>query len=93
MARGNHSSTGGVASTTVRGMSHSVDLDDLIDSTEVARILHLSSKKAVSVYRARYADFPTPVIAAPNCSHWLRGEVEAWLVTHPQRPGRRARTR
>ena len=57
-----------------------LDTDDLLDSTEVAEILGLSSARAVSVYRARYDDFPQPAVtkAAGRLLLWRRQDVEAW---------------
>ena len=57
-----------------------VDTDDLLDSTEVAELLGLSSNRAVSTYRQRYTDFPEPVVEKPSkmCVLWRRQDVEAW---------------
>lgn len=52
--------------------------DDLIDSTEVAAILGLSTFRAVSTYRRRYPDFPAPLVSKGNCILWDRTEVERW---------------
>lgn len=61
-------------------MGRKVDLDDLIDAAEVARMLGLSHRNSVRIYRARYADFPEPVVnlGSGRCLLWLRSEVEAW---------------
>jgi predicted DNA-binding transcriptional regulator AlpA len=61
-------------------MGRTVDLDDITDSAGVAEILGLSHSQSVNTYRARYADFPTPVVnlGAGRCLLWLRSEVEAW---------------
>lgn len=58
-----------------------VDPADLLDSHDVADLLGLTSHRAVSTYRARYDDFPTPVIekGRGRCVLWLRSDVEAWL--------------
>ncbi len=57
-----------------------IDTDDLLDSTEVAEILGLSSARAISVYRARYDDFPEPIIikAAGRLLLWRRQDVDLW---------------
>ncbi len=57
-----------------------VDPSDLVDSSEVAEILGLSSSTAVSTYRGRYEDFPQPVVTkgSGKCVLWLRSEVLAW---------------
>ena len=58
-----------------------LDPDDLLDSTEVAHLLGLSSSTAVSTYRARYDDFPVPVVTkgSGKCVLWLRSDVERWV--------------
>lgn len=57
--------------------------EDLIDSHEVAELLGLNSHRSVSTYRARHADFPSPVIekGGNRCLLWLRADVEAWAAT------------
>jgi predicted DNA-binding transcriptional regulator AlpA len=57
-----------------------VDPDDLIDTHEIAALLGLSSPRAVSVYRSRYATFPQPLIdrGTGRCLLWLRADVETW---------------
>lgn len=55
-----------------------VDPADLLDATEVAEVLGLSSRTAVSVYRQRYPDFPAPVIEKSRCHLWRRTDVELW---------------
>jgi len=59
-------------------MAEPVDPDDLIDAGVVADVLGLSSRNAVSVYRARYPDFPRPRINRGTCVLWLRQEIEGW---------------
>jgi predicted DNA-binding transcriptional regulator AlpA len=53
---------------------------DLLDSHDVAELLGLASHRAVSTYRARYGDFPAPVIekGSGRCVLWLRSDIEAW---------------
>lgn len=62
-------------------MGRRVDIDDLIDVGEVARLLGLSHKNSVSTYAKRYRDFPRPVIefADQKCRLWLRPEIESWI--------------
>lgn len=64
-----------------------VDLENLLDADEVASLLELSSRSAISVYRSRYTDFPEPVLdrGTGKCRFWLRAEVEAWRRSHPHR--------
>lgn len=62
-------------------MGRRVDIDDLIDVGEVARLLGLSHKNSVSTYAKRYSDFPQPVVqfADRKCRLWDRPEVEQWM--------------
>ncbi len=57
-----------------------VDIDDLIDATEVAEILGLSHRNTVSLYQKRYPDMPRPVIdfGGGRCKLWLRSEISHW---------------
>jgi len=57
-----------------------VDLDDLIDATEVASILGLARANSVYVYQERYPDMPRPVVdrGPRQAKLWLRPEVVAW---------------
>ncbi len=60
-------------------MGKKVDVDDLIDAKEVARMLGLSSSRAVAVYSTR--GLPEPIInRGPNTAKlWLRQDIERWL--------------
>jgi len=64
-------------------MGRLVDLDDLLEASEVASLLGLSRATAVSVYQSRYEDFPVPVLTASTgrCQFWLRSDVEAWSAS------------
>jgi predicted DNA-binding transcriptional regulator AlpA len=55
-----------------------IDPNDLLDATEVAGLLGLSSRTAVSVYRGRYEDFPPPLIEKSRCVLWHRPAIEGW---------------
>ena len=54
-----------------------VDPTDLLDAHEVADLLGLARRQAVSTYRRRYSDFPAPIIEKSRCVLWLRSDVEA----------------
>lgn len=64
-----------------------IDPNDLVDSSEVAGLLRLSSVTAVATYRARYDDFPEPLVAKASgkCLLWLRPDIEGWIKLHPRR--------
>jgi predicted DNA-binding transcriptional regulator AlpA len=57
-----------------------VDPADLVDARAIAELLRLSSPRAISVYRARYPDFPAPVVdmGVGRCLLWLRIDIEQW---------------
>jgi predicted DNA-binding transcriptional regulator AlpA len=55
-----------------------VNPQDLLDAHEVAQLVGLTNHRGVSVYRARYPDFPAPVIDKGNCVLWARAAVTAW---------------
>lgn len=60
-----------------------VDTDELLDAGEVAALLGLARREAVSTYRGRYRDFPKPVVEknSGKCLLWRREDIEAWAVT------------
>jgi hypothetical protein len=57
-----------------------VETADLLDATEVAALLGLAHRQAVSTYRLRYDDFPEPVVVknSGTCTLWRRQDVEGW---------------
>jgi predicted DNA-binding transcriptional regulator AlpA len=55
-----------------------IDPEDVLDANEVADLLGLAHRQAVSTYRKRYDDFPEPVIEKARCVLWRRQDVEAW---------------
>jgi predicted DNA-binding transcriptional regulator AlpA len=65
---------------TVGIVGRKVDVDDLIDSSEVATILGLANPNSVHLYLSRYPTMPRPVVdRGPNRARlWLRSEVQAW---------------
>jgi predicted DNA-binding transcriptional regulator AlpA len=65
-----------------------IDPKDLIDSRQVAEMLGLSSHRAVSVYRSRNDDFPTPVVirSEGQCILWHRPDVKTWMARRPWGP-------
>ena len=63
-------------------MGRRVDLSELIDANEVARLLGLSHRNSVTTYLRRYADMPRPVLerAEGRTRLWLRPEIVAWAA-------------
>jgi glutathione-regulated potassium-efflux system ancillary protein KefG len=59
-----------------------VDVDNLIDTQDVARILGLSHRNTVSEYQAKYEDMPRPLVdlGKGRSKLWLRPEVERWYA-------------
>jgi predicted DNA-binding transcriptional regulator AlpA len=55
-----------------------VDPEDLLNATEVAAVLGLAHREAVSTYRSRYDDFPKPVVKKGTCVLWVRADIERW---------------
>jgi predicted DNA-binding transcriptional regulator AlpA len=68
-------------------VDHMIDPNELVDANEVAELLGLSRRQGVSTYRARYEDFPAPVVEknSGSCTLWHRPDVEAWRASHPAR--------
>lgn len=62
-------------------MGKKVDVDDLIDASEVARLAGFKSSTAVSVYLSRGV-LPAPVLdrGANRARLWLRQDIERWLL-------------
>ncbi|MCU1358095.1 MAG: Prophage regulatory protein (AlpA) [Acidimicrobiales bacterium] len=56
-----------------------IDPNELLDASEVAAMLGLSSRTAISVYRSRYGTFPDPVIEKSRCVLWSRRDIQVWL--------------
>ncbi len=61
-------------------MNPRVRTEDLIDASDVAALLGLSTRTSVSVYQKRYPDMPKPVVdmGRGRCKLWLRAEVVQW---------------
>ncbi len=71
-------------------MAPEVDTDDLIGAAEVAEILGLSSANSVSTYRARYDDFPDPVVVLEKSriTLWIREDIASWNQGRSRKRGR-----
>ena len=55
-----------------------VDPTDLLNASEVAVVLGLTHREAVSTYRKRYPDFPQPVSQVGRACVWNWADVERW---------------
>jgi hypothetical protein len=72
-------------------MGRKIDVDDLIDANEVARLLGLAHRNSVTTYLNRYPDMPRPTveIRGSRIRLWSRPEIMSW-ATRPGRTKRRA---
>jgi glutathione-regulated potassium-efflux system ancillary protein KefG len=61
-------------------MVRRVDVNDLVDATDVAHILGLAHANSVYLYLRRYPTMPRPVVdrGPKRAKLWLRSEVEIW---------------
>lgn len=59
-------------------MGRKVDLDLLVDATEIASRLGVRRPQVVHDWRRRHVDFPEPVIRLAHVNIWLWPEVERW---------------
>jgi glutathione-regulated potassium-efflux system ancillary protein KefG len=68
-------------------MGRLIDVDRLIDTRDVARILGLSNRRDVATYLRRYKDMPRPVIdlGRGRAKLWLRPEVDRWQARRKRR--------
>jgi hypothetical protein len=57
-----------------------VETDDLVDAGEVAKLLNLAQRSAISLYQQRYEDMPRPVVvrSGGKTMLWLRPEIVKW---------------
>ncbi|MGI8775026.1 MAG: hypothetical protein ACR2KQ_08450 [Actinomycetota bacterium] len=61
-------------------MAKRIDVAELIDAPEVARILGLSHYNSVTTYLRRYPEMPRPILdfGHGRCRLWKRQEIVAW---------------
>jgi len=59
-------------------MTPPVETSDLLNAAEAATVLGLSHRQAIATYRARYEDFPEPVIWKGKCVLWNRSDLLTW---------------
>lgn len=61
------------------------DLADLaLDTSQVAARIGIVSAEALSVYIARFDDFPEPWITRGRFRLWLPWQIDEWLEAHPR---------
>ena len=70
-----------------------IDPAELVDANDVAALLGLARRQAVSTYRSRYPDFPEPVFERSQCVLWLRSEIERWGAGHSHKRGPEPKSR
>ncbi len=63
-------------------MGRKIDVDDLIDTSEVARLLGLAHRNSVTTYLNRYPDMPRPMVEMreSRIRLWLRPEIVDWAA-------------
>lgn len=59
-------------------MDKSVDIDDLVDTAEIAERLGLASSSVVRDWRRREVGFPAPVLTLRIGAIWHWPDVAAW---------------
>lgn len=61
-------------------MGRKVDVDDLLDAGQVAQLLGLKHRNAVSEYQRRYEDMPRPLVIrnSERTLLWHRGDIALW---------------
>lgn len=74
-------------------MGRRVDIEDLVDTHDVAKILGLTHRNTVSEYLTKYADMPRPVLdlGRGRPMLWLRPEIERWASKRTARGQTRPR--
>jgi hypothetical protein len=65
-----------------------VNLNELVDAHEVAKLIGLSHSNSVSGYLARYPGFPRPVLdrGVGQARLWRRSEITAWAKATGRKP-------
>jgi hypothetical protein len=59
-------------------MGRTVDIDELVSTSEIAERLHLKNAGQVTWWRRRYPDFPKPVAQLRIGQVYAFSDVEAW---------------
>jgi hypothetical protein len=61
-------------------MGRKVDIDDLLDASQVAELLGLKHRNAVSEYQRRYDDMPRPIVIrnSERTLLWHRHDIAMW---------------
>ncbi len=60
---------------------------ELVSVTEIAELLGVSRQRVNQLIQT-YSDFPEPEANLAIGRVWRRAAIEAWIRTHPRRPGR-----
>ena len=60
-------------------MGRQIDVDDLVDATEIARRVGFKRPEAVHNWRRRHPDFPEPIAVFGKAVLWDWQEVRVWL--------------
>ena len=61
-------------------MGRQVDIDDILDAREVAKMVGFAHRTSVYTYLGRpSANFPDSLEMHGNCRHWHRDDIAAWI--------------
>lgn len=61
-------------------MGRKVDIDDLLDASQIAELIGLKHRNAVSEYQRRYDDMPRPIVVrnSQRTLLWHRTDIVTW---------------
>ncbi len=59
-------------------MGRRVDVDDLVDATEIARRFGVARQSVIHDWRRRHPEFPEPIFLTTRTRLWLWPEVRRW---------------
>jgi predicted DNA-binding transcriptional regulator AlpA len=71
---------------SVERMGRLVDVDDLVDATEIARRFGVARQSVIHDWRRRHGDFPKPVYTSTRTRVWVWADVHAWGVETKRLP-------
>jgi hypothetical protein len=63
-------------------MGRRVDVDQLVGAEEIAARFGVKRPQVIHTWRARYDDFPAPVVQLKRMMVWNWPDVAKWARTH-----------
>ncbi|MEY2464932.1 MAG: hypothetical protein QOH64_3070 [Acidimicrobiaceae bacterium] len=67
-------------------MGRRLDVDKLVGTVEIARLLGVKRPQVVHDWMRRHPDFPAPVLELSRVRVWYWPEVERWAARTGRRP-------